>query len=226
MIPIRSYVLRQGRMTRAQQHALDTLWQRYGVEPQDAPFDFDALFGRRAERILEIGFGVGDALLAEAAAHPENDYLGIEVHRPGVGSLLRRLDAQGIGNVRVCCHDAVEVLQRSIPDARLSAVQVFFPDPWPKRRHHKRRLVQPSFAELVARKLKAGGRLHLATDDEDYAQHMMHVLSGCIKLISTEGTDALAGVACRYSSRFERRAQLAHRAIRDVLFVKKQSAEK
>jgi len=218
MRPIRSYVLRQGRMTRAQQHALDTLWQRYGVEPQEAPLDLDALFGRRAPRVLEIGFGAGDALLAEAAAHPENDYLGIEVHRPGVGSLLRRLEAQGVGNVRVIRHDAVEVLQRSIPDASLNAVRVFFPDPWPKRRHHKRRLVQPPFAELVARKLKPGGRFRLATDDEDYAQHMMQVLSRCSQLKNVHGPGMFAHAAWRPSSRFEQRALRAHRPVWDLLF--------
>jgi tRNA (guanine-N7-)-methyltransferase len=218
MRPIRSYVLRQGRMTRAQQHALDTLWQRYGVEPQDTPLDFDVLFGRRAPRVLEIGFGAGDALLTEAAAHPENDYLGIEVHRPGVGSLLRRLEAQGVVNVRVICRDAVEVLQHSIPDASLSGVRVFFPDPWPKRRHHKRRLVQPSFAALVARKLKPGGRLHLATDDEDYAQHMMQVLTRCSNLKNIHGPGVFAGALPRPSSRFERRALKQGRLVWDLLF--------
>ncbi|MCL4316036.1 MAG: tRNA (guanosine(46)-N7)-methyltransferase TrmB [Gammaproteobacteria bacterium] len=218
MRPIRSYVLRQGRMTRAQQLALDTLWQRYGVEPQAAPLDFDALFGRRAPRVLEIGFGAGDALLAAAAAHPENDYLGIEVHRPGVGSLLRRLDAQGIANVRVICHDAVEVLQRAIPDASLSAVHVFFPDPWPKRRHHKRRLVQPAFAELAAHKLKSGGRLHLATDDEDYAQYMMHVLTNCLYLKNVHGSGVFADAAQRFPSRFEQRALGADRRVWDLVF--------
>ncbi|MFP5344667.1 MAG: tRNA (guanosine(46)-N7)-methyltransferase TrmB [Gammaproteobacteria bacterium] len=218
MRPIRSYVLRQGRMTRAQQHALDTLWRRYGVGFQDAPFDFDALFGRRAPRVLEIGFGAGDALLAEAGTHPENDYLGVEVHRPGVGNLLRRLDAQGLVNVRVICRDAVEVLQRSIPDASLSAVYVFFPDPWPKRRHHKRRLVQPSFADLVARKLTPGGRLHLATDDEDYARQGMHVLTRCSKLKNIHGPGVFGGALLRAPSRFEQRALREERPVWDMVF--------
>lgn len=218
MKPIRSYVLRQGRMTRAQQYALDTLWQRYGVEPQDAALDFDALFGRCAARILEIGFGMGDGLLAEAAAHPENGYLGIEVHRPGVGSLLRRLDAQHLTNVRVLCADAVEVLQRQIPDASLDAVHLFFPDPWPKRRHHKRRIVQPAFVEQVAQKLKPGGKFHLATDCEDYAWYMMQVLSNYSGFKNIHGPGVFAIGAERLASRFGQRAQVADRPVWDLLF--------
>jgi len=174
--PVRSFVLRQGRLTSGQQRALDTLWEHYGIAACDAPLDLDDVFARHAPRTLEIGFGNGAALAAMAAAHPERDYLGIEVHRPGVGALLLTLEKQEVKNVRVICADAVAVLRNAIPDASLAAVHVYFPDPWPKLRHHKRRLIQPPFAELIARKLRAGGYLHMATDWEDYAQHMLHVL--------------------------------------------------
>jgi tRNA (guanine-N7-)-methyltransferase len=196
--PIRSFVRREGRMTEAQRRALEELWPRFGVDDADTALDFAALFGRRAPVTLEIGFGTGDALAALAAHHPENDYLGIEVHRPGVGRLLRRLEADGIANVRVCVADAKEVLERRVPDGSLDVVLIYFPDPWPKKRHHKRRLVQPEFVELLRRKLKPGGRLQLATDWHDYAQHMLAVLE------SAEGFENLAGPE-RYAERPEER---------------------
>src|SRR3990167_3991792 len=143
---IRSFVRRESRITPAQQRALKDLWPRYGIEAGEAPIDFDAVFDRRAPVILEIGFGNGDALVAEAAAHPENNYIGIEVHRPGVGNLLRKLELSELKNARVMLADAKEVLAARIPEASLSGVHLFFPDPWPKQRHHKRRLVQPDFA--------------------------------------------------------------------------------
>jgi len=175
--PIRSFVRREGRMTLAQARALEELWPRFGIEPGDDLLDFSAAFGRRAPVVLEIGFGNGNALAALAAQHPQNNYLGIEVHRPGVGHLLRRLHDKSLANVRVLCVDAKEVLARNIPDASLAAVYLLFPDPWPKQRHHKRRLVQPEFIELVRRKLKPRGVLHLATDWQDYAEHMQAVLA-------------------------------------------------
>src|SRR5690606_38604928 len=149
---------------------------RYGLTPAGTPRDFDAIFGRRADRVMEIGFGNGEALRFAATNEPERDFIGIEVHRPGVGRLLNALANDGSGNVRVYNHDAVEVLERDIADAALSEIRIYFPDPWHKKRHSKRRLIQPGFAKLLARKLAPGGLLHLATDWEPYAEHMWDVL--------------------------------------------------
>jgi len=216
---IRSFVRREGRITEAQKRAIDELLPRYGVEPGEAPFDFVALFGRDAPVHLEIGFGNGEALAAMALTHPQNNYLGIEVHRPGVGVLLRRLDAECIPNVRVACTDAREVLEQRIPDASLNAVYVFFPDPWHKQRHHKRRLVQPEFIALLHRKLKPGGTLHIATDWEDYAQQMLAQLS------ATEGFENTAGQGeyaprpeARPRTKFERRGQRLGHGVWDLIF--------
>jgi tRNA (guanine-N7-)-methyltransferase len=175
---IRSYVLRQGRVSNAQRRAHDTLLPRFGVEYVSAPLDFDRVFGRSAPRVLEIGFGMGETTAAIAAAHPDTDYLALEVHTPGVGSLLKQLDEQAIGNVRVIQHDAVEVLQHMIAPGALDGAHIFFPDPWPKKRHHKRRLIQPPLVSLLASRLKSGGYVHAATDWEEYAQQILDVFSG------------------------------------------------
>lgn len=174
--PIRSFVLRQGRLTDAQDRAFDLHWPRYGLDYTGTVRDFEGLFRRHAERVLEIGFGNGEALRYAAANEGERDFIGIEVHRPGVGRLLNALAADGADNVRVYCHDAVEVLANEIADAALAEIRIYFPDPWPKKRHGKRRLIQPSFAKLLAKKLAPGGLLHLATDWEPYAEHMWDVL--------------------------------------------------
>jgi tRNA (guanine-N7-)-methyltransferase len=206
-------------MTPGQQHALDTLWQCYGIEPGSLPLDLDALFGRTAPRILEIGFGMGDTLAETALAHPEQDYLGIEVHRPGVGHLLQLLAAHKLSNVRVLCADAVDVLQRHIPDHSLAAVHLFFPDPWPKRRHHKRRIVQAAFVARVANVLKPGGCFHLATDWEDYAQHMLQVMRLAPHFINTAGAGRFAsGPGQRPLTKFERRGQRLGHPAWDLVF--------
>jgi tRNA (guanine-N7-)-methyltransferase len=173
---VRSFVLRQGRFTPAQQRAFDALWPRYGLDYDGSPKDFDAIFGRHAPRVLEIGFGNGEALRYAAARDPGRDYIGIEVHAPGVGRLLNALEADGSGNVRIYHHDAVEVLANEVADASLDEVRIYFPDPWHKKRHNKRRLLNPEFAALLVRKLSLGGRLHLATDWQDYAEQMWDVL--------------------------------------------------
>ena len=173
---IRSFVLRQGRITDAQQRAFDAHWQRYGLDFAGTPRDFAAVFGRRAPLVLEIGFGNGEQLLHATQAEPDRDFIGIEVHRPGVGRLLNGLADAGVDNVRLYQHDAVEVLEREIAPASLAEVRIYFPDPWPKKRHHKRRLIQPDFVALVASRIASGGRLHLATDWADYAEHMQSVL--------------------------------------------------
>jgi tRNA (guanine-N7-)-methyltransferase len=173
---VRSFVLRQGRFTPAQQRAFDALWPRFGLDYQGSPRDFDSVFGRKAPRILEVGFGNGEALRHSAARDPERDHIGIEVHAPGVGRLLNALAQDDARNVRLYHHDAVEVLQNEVADAGLDEVRIYFPDPWHKKRHHKRRLVSPAFAALLVRKLAPGGRLHLATDWHDYAEQMWDVL--------------------------------------------------
>ena len=170
---IKSYVLRQGRLTRGQQQALDQLWPVYGIDFKPERLDLDTLFNRPAAITLEVGFGNGDSLIQQAGSNPQNNYLGIEVHRPGVGRLLHLADNAGISNVRVINHDAVEVLQQQIPDQGLDCVQLFFPDPWHKKRHHKRRIVKTEFIQLIHQKLKPGGLFHLATDWQDYAEHML-----------------------------------------------------
>jgi tRNA (guanine-N7-)-methyltransferase len=175
--PIRSFVRRAGRLTVAQERALAELWPRYGLDYTPHPLDLDTIFGRRAPRIVEIGFGNGEALATMAAAAPDEDFIGIEVHEPGVGHCLLRIEALGLGNVRLVCHDAIEVLQHQLPPGSLAAVHLFFPDPWPKKRHHKRRIVQPDFVALVADRLEAGGILHVATDWPEYAEHMAAVVA-------------------------------------------------
>ncbi len=216
---IRSYVRRESRITPAQVRALGELWPRYGIPDGDAMLDWPPVFGRRAPVILEIGFGNGEALAAAAAAHPENNYLGIEVHRPGAGSLLRRVEEEGLTNVRVMLGDANEILARRVPDASLAAVRLFFPDPWPKKRHHKRRLVQPDFAALVARKLDPGGYFHLATDWPDYAAHMGAVLSQTIGLVEAGGTDLYRElVVARSVTRFEQRGRKLGHEVRDLVY--------
>jgi tRNA (guanine-N7-)-methyltransferase len=217
---VRSYVRREGRMTKAQQQALTRLSGRYAIA-SEGTLDLDAQFGRTAPRVLEIGFGMGDTLAAMAQVRPEWDFLGIEVHRPGVGSLLRRLNRDAITNVRIICADAVEVLQRQLPDDCLDAVHLFFPDPWPKSRHHKRRIVQPAFAEQVRRKLKAGGRFHLATDWEDYARHMLQVMGGAPGFRNAAGAGRYAPrPADRPLTKFERRGRHLGHGVWDLIFVR------
>ena len=216
---VRSFVRRQGRVTAAQERALEELWPRFGIEADGTPLDLDAVFGRHAPRVLEIGFGNGDTLAAMAAASPETDFLGIEVHRPGVGRLLHHVGQQGLTNVRVMCADAVEVLEKQIPDGALDAVHLYFPDPWHKTRHHKRRLVQPPFVERIRHKLKPGGHFHLATDWDDYARQMLAVLSAAagFRNLSPSG-DFVPRPSYRPLTKFEQRgARLGH-GVWDLLF--------
>lgn len=173
---IRSFVLRMGRMTSGQQRALDELWPRCGLDYTPEVLNLETVFGRCAPRMIEIGFGTGEALFAYASAHPEMDCLGIEVHRPGAGHLLMQVGEHQLTNVRASCHDAVEVLTHQLAPASIDAVHIFFPDPWHKARHHKRRLIQPAFADLLARVIKPSGILRLATDWQHYAEHMRAVL--------------------------------------------------
>ncbi len=210
---IRSFVLRQGRLTPAQQRAVETLLPLYGIPYAAKSLDLERAFGRAAPKILEIGFGMGTATAQIAAANPDKDYLGIEVHTPGVGNLLKLMEEQGLANLRLIQHDAVEVLRHMIAAASLDGVHIFFPDPWPKKRHHKRRLVQPAFAALAARKLSPGGVLHAATDWPHYAEQIAVVFeaSECF-------TRADAGLVVRPETKFETRGKRLGHPIRDLFF--------
>ncbi|TDK27249.1 tRNA (guanosine(46)-N7)-methyltransferase TrmB [Luteimonas aestuarii] len=216
---IRSFVLRQGRFTDAQQRAFDEQWPRYGLDYTGTVRDFDAAFGRNAPRVLEIGFGNGEALRCAAARDPARDHIGIEVHAPGVGRLLNALAADDLRNVRVYHHDAVEVLEREVADASLDEVRIYFPDPWHKKRHNKRRLVQPAFADLLVRKLRDDGRLHLATDWQDYAEHMWDVLDATKGLRNRAGARGhVPRPEWRPQTHFETRGQRLGHGVWDLLY--------
>jgi len=216
---IRSFVRRQGRLTKGQQQALDTLWPVMGVEYQPEPIDLTTLFGREGPVVLEIGFGMGASLVSMAASNPEQNFLGIEVHSPGVGACLGAAQEAGISNLRVMCHDAVEVLEQMIPDNSLRMVQLFFPDPWHKARHNKRRIVQVPFAERVLRKLKLGGVFHMATDWEAYAEHMLEVMNSIdgYKNLS-ETANWVARPESRPLTKFEQRGQRLGHGVWDLMF--------
>ncbi len=205
--PIRSYVLRQGRTTPAQKRALESLLPKYGI-----PFSEQQVSSSR-ELVLEIGSGMGETTVEIAKAHPEADFIAVEVHGPGVGSLLNAIEREQLANLRIIRHDALDVLEHMIADGTLAAIHLFFPDPWPKKRHHKRRLVQPAFAALAARKLKDGGILHAATDWPDYADYMNEVFSKEPLL-----EPAAAGFAARPVTKFESRGQRLGHPIRELLF--------
>jgi tRNA (guanine-N7-)-methyltransferase len=216
---IRSFVTRSGRITDAQQRALDLLWPKYGIEFEASPLDLAAAFGRVAHRTLEIGFGNGDNLTALAAAHPERDFLGVEVHRSGVGRVLLAAEEHPLGNLRVICHDAVEVLEHQIPLQSLDEVLILFPDPWPKKRHHKRRLVQGPFVELLAGRMKPAGVLRLATDWQPYAEHMLEVLSACPLLNNQSAQGSFVPRPPeRAPTRFEKRGERLGHGVWDLAF--------
>lgn len=217
---VRSYVRREGRITNAQRRALRELWPQYGVDLTAEALDFAVLFGRRAPVMFEIGFGNGEALCELARTHPQNDYVGIEVYRPGIGSLLLKLETLMLRNVRVICDDAGQVFaKQQVPADSLDAVYLFFPDPWPKKRHHKRRLVQPDFVARVAASLRPGGCLHIATDWRDYAEHALAVASQTPKLDNTAGPHAyVTRPDERLLTRFERRGQALGHQVWDLVF--------
>lgn len=217
---IRSYVLRQGRVSNAQQRALENLLPRYGVAFTPQLLDLNAVFARTAPKILEIGFGMGETTAAIAAAHPAIDYLGVEVHAPGVGSLLKQIDERALGNLRIVRHDAVEVLTHMIAPGSLSGIHVFFPDPWPKKRHHKRRLIQPALVALLVQKLQPGAYLHVATDWHEYAEHILAVLRATPGLTNTAGADAGYALrpAYRPLTKFEQRGLKLGHGVWDVIF--------
>jgi tRNA (guanine-N7-)-methyltransferase len=213
---IRSYVLRQGRTTPSQQRALDDLFPRFGISFSDSFLDTRKIFERTAPVVLEIGSGMGETTAQIAAEHPEIDYIAIEVHGPGVGSLLKKIDALALKNLRVIRHDAMEVLERMIPEGALAGLHLFFPDPWPKKRHHKRRLVQPPFAALAARKLAPGAYFHAATDWPDYATQIDEVFS------SSSSFRKIEEPKDRPLTKFERRGIGLGHPVRDLLFLRRQ----
>lgn len=214
---IRSFVLRAGRVGPGQARALAELGPQFLLPYQPQPLDLNLLFGRAAPKILEIGFGMGEGMADIAQAHPQNDYLGVEVHTPGVGALLKQLGERGLSNVRIIQHDAVEVLSQMLAPASLAGAHIFFPDPWHKTRHHKRRLIQPPLVQLLAGRLQPGGYLHLATDWEDYAVQMLAVLRAEPALVNT-AMDYAPRPDSRPLTKFEARGLRLGHGVWDLLF--------
>jgi tRNA (guanine-N7-)-methyltransferase len=216
---IRSFVLRAGRTTPAQERALDQLWPDFGIDLKETPLDLEVVYGRKAPRCLEIGFGVGEVIGSLAQANPHIDYLGIEVHRAGVGRLLLHAQASALKNLRVICNDAVDVLRDHVPRSSFDEILVFFPDPWHKKRHHKRRLIEASFVTLLAAKLRAGGTLRLATDWQAYAEQMLEVCNAepALCSISPDST-FVPRPDFRPPTRFERRGERLGHGVWDLAY--------
>lgn len=218
---IRSFVLRTGRMTVGQQEAYDTGWDQCGLSHEDGMLDAMQVFGRSGPLVLEIGFGMGHSLLAMAEAAPETNFIGVEVHTPGVGKLIQGMQERGVDNIRIYRHDAVEVLRDCIPAQSLDTVQIFFPDPWHKRRHQKRRLIQANFLEQLRTHIKPGGLLHLATDWEDYAKQMMAILDVAPGYENCHGVGQYAPrPESRPLTKFEKRGERLGHGVWDLLFSK------
>jgi tRNA (guanine-N7-)-methyltransferase len=217
---IRSFIRRQGRITQGQQLSLEHYWDKYCLDPNKA-FNAIEVFGRHAPLCVEIGFGNGECLVKLAAANPDKDYLGIEVHRPGVGHLMMQLEQQGLQNVKIYCHDAIEVLTNNLADNSLVAAHLFFPDPWPKKKHHKRRIVQSSFVDLLAKKLQSDGYFHAATDWENYAEAMLGVLSADPRFSNASPTNNYCDrPAHRPLTKFEQRGLRLGHGVWDLIFIR------
>ncbi|WP_251976006.1 tRNA (guanosine(46)-N7)-methyltransferase TrmB [Salinicola avicenniae] len=218
---IKSYVLRAGRMTAAQERGLTEVWPQWGLTLDAGRQDLDTLFGRSAPRVVEIGFGMGQSLIEQAERHPETDFIGIEVHAPGVGKLLDEADKRGLTNLRVYREDALAVLADCLPAASIDTLQLFFPDPWPKKKHHKRRIVQLPFVELVRTRLKPGGTLHMATDWEAYAEHMSEIMAeapGYENTAPAETSPYVARPAFRPLTKFETRGERLGHGVWDLIY--------
>ncbi|MDP1932597.1 MAG: tRNA (guanosine(46)-N7)-methyltransferase TrmB [Gammaproteobacteria bacterium] len=220
MRAIRSYVIRGGRLTSSQQHALDNYWPKYGITNNKGAFDSERTFGRIAPLVMEIGFGMGDSLLSMAINNPDKNFIGVEVHKPGVGRLLHEIEANSLNNLRLFCHDAKEILRDCIADGQLDTVQIFFPDPWHKKKHNKRRLVQLDFMELVRQKLAIGGSVHMATDWEPYAEHMMEVMISAPGYANAAGAGQYSLNTDRPITKFEKRGQRLGHAVHDLIFIR------
>lgn len=221
--PLRSYVLREGRLTKGQRRAIDQLWSRYGLAlpPARETLNYSQIFGRVAPTRIEIGFGDGDALLEMATQNPQCNFIGIEVHRPGVGRLLLQLEARAIDNVKVFCDDGVTILSRAIAEQSLDAVYLYFPDPWHKKKHHKRRLMQPTFIQLLASRLVAGGCLHFATDWQPYAEQTLGYLQQSDLLENCAGEAGYFTAPERPSTKFERRGHALGHDVWDIVMRKR-----
>ncbi|WP_419307332.1 tRNA (guanosine(46)-N7)-methyltransferase TrmB [Chromohalobacter israelensis] len=220
---IKSYVLRAGRMTAAQSRGLEEVWPRLGLSVAEGRQSLEALFGRRAPCVVEIGFGMGQSLVEQAAANPETDFIGIEVHAPGVGKLLDEADKRGLTNLRVYRDDALEVLDKCLPESSLTGLQLFFPDPWPKKKHHKRRIVQPAFVELVRTRLAPHGYLHMATDWEAYAEHMVEVMEeapGYRNTAPPESAPYVPRPEFRPLTKFESRGERLGHGVWDLIYAR------
>ncbi|MEL7613463.1 tRNA (guanosine(46)-N7)-methyltransferase TrmB [Vreelandella titanicae] len=218
---IKSYVIRAGRMTQAQNRGLEDIWPRFGLTIADGRQDLDALFGRKAPRVAEIGFGMGNSLVEQAETHPNTDFIGIEVHAPGVGKLLDEVDKRGLTNLRVYREDALAVLEQCLPEGSLTTLQLFFPDPWPKKKHHKRRIVQPAFVELIRTRLMPGGTFHMATDWEAYAEWMAEVMEaapGYANTASEETAPYVPRPAFRPLTKFEARGEKLGHGVWDLIY--------
>lgn len=222
---IRSFVRREGRMTSAQQKAFANYWNVYGLPLQEQPYSWSEVFGRDAYRTLEIGFGNGSALLTAAKYWPEHDFIGIEVHRPGVGHLLIEAAKSELGNIRIFCADAVDVLNNCVAPLSLDRVHIFFPDPWPKKRHHKRRLIQPPFLDLLANKLKPDGILHLASDWRHYAEYMLSVLEASPCFSNTSAQGFVPRPAQRPLTKYEQRGHKLGHNVYDLVFKRRCDVE-
>lgn len=215
---IKSFVLRQGRLTEGQQRALDLLWPAYGLTLNSGALNYETLFCNKNPVWLEIGFGMGKSLATMAEKMPNRNYIGIEVHRPGVGSLLNEVANANLTNIRIFNTDAIEVLNQSIPDHSLDGLMLFFPDPWPKKKHHKRRIVQPEFAQLVWKKLKSGGIFHMATDWQNYAEHMLEIMSAQSNYSNTAGAGYAPRPEERPITKFESRGKKLGHGVWDLIF--------
>ena len=217
--PVRSYVLRQGRLTSGQAYALDNYWERYGIEFSKSKLDLDRVYARTAPKILDIGVGMGNTSIALALAHPENDYLAVEVHQPGVGSLLRLAQENNINNLRIICHDVVEVLSHQLPEHIIDHVYIFFPDPWPKKRHHKRRLISSEFLSLLIPKLTSHARIFIATDWQDLAEYIIKVCDNHPGIINLAGKgNAAPRPAWRPLTKFEQRGKELQHPVLDFIY--------
>jgi len=219
---IRSFVLRQGRATESQKRAFDVHWPALGLDYSGQPVDFSTVFPKPADLVVEIGFGNGEQLLFGALHEPERNFIGIEVHSPGVGRALNAVADAHLDNVRIYRHDALEVVRDDIPDGSLSEVRIYFPDPWHKKRHHKRRLIQPDFVALLCRKLKSGGRLHLASDWQEYVEHMWEVCDNEPELLATAGPcHSVDRPAWRRQTHFESRGRNLGHGVWDLLYTRR-----
>ena len=218
--PVRSYVVRSGRLTDSQRRALDAHWPEYGIDYQPCVLPWAQHFGQQQPLTVEIGFGMGDSLLTMARAQPEHNFLGIEVHKPGLGKLMRGAKQAGLGNLKLMCHDAVEVLEHCFGQQTIDRLLVLFPDPWPKQRHHKRRIVQPAFVALVTDRLKSGGYLHLATDWQPYAGQMLQLLEQEPRLRNCAGQGRFCPEPRRPATRFEQRGKRLGHGVWDLVFEK------